>query len=152
MNNNAEDYAAHIAAFRRYGLELYVERTGGGCVALALKLPDVTLYTLGPFFDDRYQGFEAMGEDGNSVAYEPPGGVSEERSVEEEVDLIAPALLRYASGDLTPLLGWTTRTHTNPQPGVRIVALASCSKTLPLRGQSRGARLVYFSPDLLRPV
>ena len=30
--------------------------------------------------------------------------------------------------------------HTNPQPGVRIVALASCGKTSPLSGSEHRAR------------
>ena len=42
--------------------------------------------------------------------------------------------------------------HTNPQPGVRIVALASCGKTLPQRGNHEEHGWYTFLADLLRLV
>jgi len=54
------------------------------------------------------------------------------------------AKLGYDTNDLlvqdVAAMDFTSDNHTNPRPGVRIVALASCGKTCPLSGSVHRAR------------
>lgn len=70
------------------------------------------IYTLGPFIDDWYNGFEVISAVDTSmiVAYEPPDPYVN-LGPSETADLLAPALHRYLNGDKTPLPGWQLKIH-----------------------------------------
>jgi hypothetical protein len=106
--NTYEDYKPYIEALEARGLAMNLAERGGGCVALWMKTSaGEDIYTLGPFVDDRYNGFEVIsGVDVSIIAaYEPPDP-NRDRDPVETADLLAPALHRYLNGDKTPLPGW----------------------------------------------
>ena len=113
FGNKFEDYAPYITALKERGIDMSLAETGAGCVALWMKANDGSdIYTLGPFSDDRYNGFEVISAVDTSmiVAYEPPDPYVD-LGPSETADLLAPALHRYLNGDRTPLAGWQLKIH-----------------------------------------
>jgi hypothetical protein len=113
MPDEYEEYQPYMAAFAKYGLSLMLAETGGGCVALYIEdSKGNSIYTLGPVVGDRYQGFEVIAPDGNLIAAYQPVDTDLVREPDETAALIAPAILKYLSGDYKPLPDWSLTLYT----------------------------------------